>query len=49
MGSPVAAGAKAAVIRRKVISRAKQLAAKVGLTMPKAVAVVDYLGLRERY
>jgi hypothetical protein len=27
---------------------AKQLAEKVGLTMPKAVAVVDYLGLRER-
>jgi hypothetical protein len=27
---------------------AKQLSEKVGLTMPKAVAVVDYLGLRER-
>lgn len=27
---------------------AKQLAEKVGLTMPKTVAVVDYLGLRER-
>lgn len=27
---------------------AQQLAEKVGLTMPKAVAVVDYLGLRER-
>jgi hypothetical protein len=26
---------------------AKQLAEKVGLTMPKAVAVVDYLGLRD--
>jgi succinyl-CoA synthetase beta subunit len=27
---------------------ARQLAEKVGLTMPKAVAVVDYLGLRKR-
>jgi hypothetical protein len=27
---------------------AKQLAEKVGLTMPKVVAVVDYLGLRKR-
>lgn len=27
---------------------AKQLAEKVGLTMPKAVAVVDYLGLRDQ-
>jgi hypothetical protein len=27
---------------------AKQLAEKVGLTMPKAVAVVDHLGLREQ-
>ncbi|MEB2344896.1 MAG: hypothetical protein OZ948_09155 [Deltaproteobacteria bacterium] len=27
---------------------AKQLAEKVGLTMPKAVAVVDYLGLRDK-
>ncbi|GIW41260.1 MAG: hypothetical protein KatS3mg076_1837 [Candidatus Binatia bacterium] len=27
---------------------AKQLAEKVGLTMPKVVAVVDYLGLRQR-
>ncbi len=27
---------------------AKQLAEKVGLTIPKAIAVVDYLGLRDR-
>ena len=27
---------------------AKQLAEKVGLTMPKAIAVVDYLGLRDK-
>jgi hypothetical protein len=27
---------------------AKQLAEKVGMTMPKAVAVVDYLGLRDQ-
>jgi hypothetical protein len=27
---------------------AKQLPEKVGLTVPKAVVVVDYLGLRER-